>query len=680
MERIFIDFETRCKVEGCAEKDCEHPLDFNRSAVTVVGVAYEVDGALVDTRCFRDLRELKDYFESRPKASIANHNLIGYDLKIARANGIDLRARELDCTNLMAVAFTEKVSPEWLEAYEEERKRLNRETKAGHREAGGYSLKTLHPYFCDGSPFWEKKEKDDDEYVMQDVLRARELFHFLAPKLKAEQTWAFYKKKLIPWALTIHEAEFSGITIDLDAVGEEEKKAESQAKDAKEWLDERWKDAREAYNQSQQFSINGDYDSKLNGALSRLKPATLKDPAKAAARNAEKVQKTRARYESLRLSALAKIEPLNINSDSQLLWLLKDYLGYDTRTLDAISRGYKKDAVETHYFNRYKKKQMPVFSTGAEVINRLSAKGYEDMVRLGDYKEADKLLSSFFPSYRRYAFNGVIHCSFNMNGTKTGRLSSSNPNLQQQPAGVKKLFVSRPGYSLITRDASGIEPLVIAYYTQDQVLCELLIADGNFHNEVTPIFFPEITVSGHLVKKLHPKERDCAKQCDLSGFYGSEHGMLQITYMKHGYDVPKELCIERMRAFKDKFWEAFEFKTERLDPMLERGEVVENLCGRKFRCRPQDVRMRGFNRLVQSSASDLVLLSSHKIQEEFKRRGIKGQPLLWVHDEIVVEAEDGRIKEAEEIVERCMTNYRLETPYGLLPLKVEGKTARFWSK
>ncbi len=680
MERIFIDIETRCDVAECSEKDCEHALDFNRSAISVAGIAYEVNGQVVETRCIRDLDELRGYFDEMPDAHIVGHNVIGFDLKKLRVEGIDLRDRHLEDTNLMAVAYTEKVSKEWLEGYEEERKRLNRETKAGHREAGGYSLKTLHPYFCGGEPFWEKKEKDDDEYVMEDVLRTRELFHFFEPRLKDEGTHEFYRKKLIPWALMIHEAEFRGISIDLEKVTDFEQKAELRAQAAKEELDAKWADGYQAYFDLQRKELREKYDSKLDGALSRLKPAKIKDPVKAALRNEAAVGRTRDRYQRLLSAAEQKLEPLNIDSDSQLLWLLKDYMGYDVRTLDAIAKGFKRDSKETHYFNKYKNKDEPVFSTGAQVINRLAAKGLKDMELLSEYKEAHKLLTSFYPSYRRYAHNGVIHCSFNMNGTKTGRLSSSGPNLQQQPAVVKELFVARPGYKLITRDASGIEPLVIAYYTQDPELCSLLIDGRNFHNEVTPIFFPEITVSGEFVKKRHPKERDCAKQCDLSGFYGSEHGMLQITYMKHGYDVPKEVCKERIHVFKERFQSAFEFKEQVLDRALLRGETVTNMCGRRFKCRPEDVRMRGFNRLVQSSASDLVLLSSWKIQEEFEANHIDGRVLLWVHDEIVVEVEDNCVEEAEEIVERCMTNYRLETPYGLLPLKVEGKTSGHWAK
>jgi DNA polymerase I-like protein with 3'-5' exonuclease and polymerase domains len=676
--RIFLDLETECAV-GCTVK-CDHALDFNRNRISVVGITVEDgSGRELLTLATRSLQDVVDVLDDFP-GTIVGHNLVSFDLKVLKAKGIDLTDREVEDTQLMLLAYTEKVPESWLEGYEAERKRINREEKKHHREVGRYSLKTAAPYFLGVDPFWETDNKDDDDYVLTDVGHTRALYHFLKPRLKDEGTWEFYRNRLIPWAWMLHSAEMEGVCLDLGKVEELSKKAEIEAGQAKEELDAIWQDAYETYLDSSKAQVRNEYAQKLDGALLRLKPATLKDPVKAAARTQEKVQRTRSRYQGLLAHALSKVEPFNLNSDDQMLWLLKDYRGYDVRTLDAIQKGFEKDCKQTHYWNEYKKKQEPIFSSGSEVLERLSAEGKKDAEVLLRYRAAEKLSSAFFPSYREMQFKGKLHCNFNICGTRTGRLSSNSPNLQQVPGDLKQIFSSRPGYSLITRDMGAIEPVLIAYFSQDPTLCGLLIEGENFHNDCTPIFFEGIEAPPSQIKKLFPKERDCTKQCDLSILYGSRHNMLRRTYLKHGFHFSLKYCKAVLNRFRDRYEGVFEFKEQILDRALASGEVITNLCGRKFRLDPDQVAMKSLNTLIQSSASDLVLLSGQKINQEFQARGIKGGVRLFVHDEIVVEAEDSRLKEAEEIVERCMTNYKLPTPYGNLPLAVEGKTAKYWAK
>jgi len=90
--------------------------------------------------------------------------------------------------------------------------------------------------------------------------------------------------------------------------------------------------------------------------------------------------------------------------------------------------------------------------------------------------------------------------------------------------------------------------------------------------------------------------------------------------------------------------------------------------------------MKGFNTLIQSSGSDLVLESAYRIKKEFTNKKIDGKILLLVHDEIVVEIPENRIEECEEIIIRNMTDYKLNTIHGNLPLKVEGKISDCWEK
>ncbi len=678
--KLYIDIETKCAL-GCEVK-CDHALQHNSADISCVGIAVEdvSDGHVLLEYVARDLGDVRDILNDYPTAAIVGHGVIHFDVKVLRAKGIDLRDREIYDTQLEALAFTEKVSAEFLEWYEAERKRINKEQKRGHRKAKGYSLKTLHPYFCSGSCFWEVDDKDDDTYVMEDVRRTRELHHFLLPQIKAEGTYKFYREKLIPWSWTLHEAEWAGIHLDFDKIDELQAKAQAESEEAKEKLDALWQDGYRTFAALQQQQVREKYDGMLERSLLRLKPVTLKDPVKAAARTEEKFQRARRKNAELLRAALDKIKPFNIDSDDQMMWLLREFNAYDVRTLDAIQKEFEPETAQTHYVDKYSGEKVAIFSSGAEVLERLSAEGKEDCKLLLDYRGGAKLATSFFPSYRELQFNGRLHCNFNITGTRTGRTSSDSPNLQQVPGHLKQIFVPRPGHLLITRDMSGVEPIVIAYFTQDAALCETLISGANFHDDCTPIFFDEIDAERSQVKKLFPKERDCTKQCDLSILYGSGANMLRRTYLKHGFHRSKSYCREALARFRDRYEGVFHFKEEVLDPKLSRGEPITNILGRQFRLKPEEVHMRGLNTLVQSSASDLVLQSARKINDEFKAKGISGGVRLLVHDELVTEAEEGRIQEAEEIVERCMTNYRLPTPYGDLPLRVEGQTKRYWAK
>jgi DNA polymerase I-like protein with 3'-5' exonuclease and polymerase domains len=654
---VTLDIETECGV-GCNTK-CDHALDFNRNRISVIGAQVEENGK-VQSHIFRDL----DVFHTAMafkwnKATLIGHNLIGFDLKTLKAKGIDLTNFPVEDTQLMLLAHTEKVSEAYLEQYEAARKERNKLLPKGqsHREAGRYSLKTSAPYFLGVPAFWEATgSKDDDQYVLRDVDYTRRLYSYLLPRLKDEGTYEFYRKKLIPWAFMLQRAEYTGISIDLEKVDEKALIAELKAQQAKEKLDEQWAEAYQAYKRKQIYEIREENKRALDSALLRLKQPTIKDEAKKLARFKEKVQRVRDRYaDSLRFKEMG-VQDLNLDSPTQLTWLLRDHLGYDIKDYSGEE------------------------TTGIEVLERLAAEGKQDVATFIEYRRQQKLCTAFFPSYREFAHDGVIHCSFNITGTRTGRLSSSRPNLQQQPPECRDCFVARPGYSLVSRDEAGVEPVVAGYYSRDPILCDLLIRGGNFHSFNAPAFFPYIDCPEEEVKKRFPAERDLAKTVGLSLMYGASWRRIQIAAMKAGFRWSKRECQEKYENFKELYRGVFEFKEEILDPMLRSGETVTNLFGRKYCLDPDDVTMKGFNSLVQSSASDLVIHSAYRVEKEFKERGIKGQPLLWVHDELVVEVEDSRLKEAEEIIERCMTDYKLPTPYGNLPLKVEGKTAKVWAK
>lgn len=633
---LSLDIETRCGVETCTDNSCKHALDHHRSVITCAGLYWEVGGKAYQ-EVYRDLDRLRDRLIDLSDFVLVGHNLLQFDIKHLKAKGLDLTDRSWECTQLMAAALSQKIPDDWLASYELKRKELNKALPHGHtahREAGKHSLKTLAPYFLGVKPFWENTlDKDNDDYVLTDCRHTFNLFKFLSQALVKDQTDGFYREKMKPWCRMFFDGEWEGVRLSFETMAAHEEKAKKQADEAKAKLDEMWKPAYDAYKSHQQDLLWVDYKCKAEAACDRLKDKTP-----------DRVERTVQRYTALRYKAEAKIEPFNLDSPAQMAWLLRDYLEYDITNFEGEE------------------------STGVEVLERLAAEGKEDVKQLLEYREGNKLITSFFPTYRELAYQGKIHASFALARTRTGRSASSSPNLQQVPGHIRDIFVG----DFIIKDYSGIEPVVIAYYSQCPILCDLLInKGGNFHSFNTPAFFPYVECSMEDVKKLYPKERDAAKELGLLLLYGGGWRRIKISMMKRGFKVSDRECKERYENFKDLYQTVFEFKLKTLDPMLSAGEPVTNLLGRKIRIARDDVHMKGLNTLVQSSASDLLLQSSLKI----KRAGV-AFPLLWIHDELVARGEP----RAEAEIERIMTSYKLPTPYGNLPLKVEGHVAKYWKK
>jgi DNA polymerase I-like protein with 3'-5' exonuclease and polymerase domains len=634
---ISLDIETACNV-GCETK-CDHALDEYRNRITVIGVFYEREG-VPTARTFRDLGSFRAFLSGLGEFHFVGHNL-KFDLKNLSSRGIHLENHWEDDTLLMAATLTQKIPSEWLAWYETRRAEENEKLPRGysHRPGSAHSLKCLAPYFLNVQPFWEDPTNhDNDEYVLQDCYYTHELSKLLTRLLKEEGSYEFYKKKLLPWTHLLLAAERRGVMLDLSALTESERIASEAALQAKIQLDERWAEAYDAYYKLQENELRDKYGQKTAVALEKAKDK----------------KKTRARYVRLFEAAKAKLDKqINLDSPSQLSWLLRDY--------------FKLNITDFHGDE----------TTGKSTLQRLGAE--RDDIRLFlEYRKQQKLATAFFPSYREMHHESILHCSFNPTGTRTGRLSSSSPNLQQVPGHLHKLFRARPGYRIATYDMSAIEPRVIAYYTQDLNLIDILSTGQDFHGYNTRIFF-DLDCDVKDVKERYPNERKLGKEVGLALFYGAGSGRLEESAQRHGFRWSRRECQRKLERFKEAYEGVYNFREILNTTLLT--EPVTNLLGRRFAIDdPTDIHMKGLNTLIQSSASDLVLESAQRITKEFENKGIDGHVLLLVHDEIVTEIPATREAECVEIITRCMTDYKLPTPLGDIKLMVEGKVAEVWTK
>jgi DNA polymerase I-like protein with 3'-5' exonuclease and polymerase domains len=625
-----IDLETACAVEGCDDKHCRHALDHNRNKITVIAVS---DGG--NHECvFRSIDDLLNWVESNPNVRFTAHSG-KFDFKqlLARAKlPLDLWVHD-SC--LLAFTSQDKIDETWLEDYEFKRREANKLRKGHkHREAKHHSLKTLAPYFLGVQPFWEPEDgHDNDEYVLKDARYCAQLTNYFIENLP-EKSYEFYTNRYLPWNKMLLKMELKGILCDMDKMADMWRKSEDEMFASEGQTRLQWASHYEEWLKLQEYEVEEKYHA-------------MELMAKTKGRWSEKIA---ARHEANKAKAFEKIEPLNLDSPKQLLWLVRDRLGLDATNLDGEE------------------------STDKETLTRLGAQNEEVKVLL-NYRKAKKLCSTYFPEYKNYAYNGRIHATFNTTAARTGRLSCSDPNLQQVPGALHDLFMADRGKLLITRDLSAIEPTVLAYYSEDPTLCQLMLEGGDFHGTTAVAAF-DLDCHPKEVKALFPKMRNIAKTVGLAILYGAGKNQVYLTLQKEGLLSMTKTDAERIvKRVREQYKGVWEFK-QALDKELESGCVVYNLLGRPLAIKnPEDVYMKGLNTLIQSSASDLLQQAAYEVWSE----GI-AEPLLLVHDEMVCQAKESYAEEAEEKIVKIMTKTELKTAYGNIPIRCEGKINRYWSK
>jgi DNA polymerase-1 len=327
-----------------------------------------------------------------------------------------------------------------------------------------------------------------------------------------------------------------------------------------------------------------------------------------------------------------------------------------------------------------KTKKKTGYSTDVEVLTALSAEhelpalvlAYRSLAKLKS-TYADALVGLIHPETHR------IHTSYNQTVTATGRLSSSNPNLQNIPVrteegrSIRAAFVPREGWLLLSADYSQIELRVLAHYSKDPILVEAFETDQDVHTrtaaEVFQLFPSMIT----------PDMRRQAKVINFGIIYGM--GPFRLA---------KELGISQKmaRTYIDHYFARYEgvkrFIEETIKGARESGEV-RTLLGRVRRL--PDIlstnrTVREFsertavNTPLQGTAADLIKLSMIGIHEALVRQELKAKMLLQVHDELVFEVPREERERVTELVQSIMEGvYDLE-----VPLKVNISAGDNWAE
>ncbi len=577
------------------------------------------------------------------KTNLVCHNA-PFDIKFLRVKGNESIAdnRIVHDTKIMAHLINDKVPKEFLDWYDEERKRRNKELPKGltFRDAGPLSLKVLAPWYLKVDPFWEIPGNFNDlEYNKKDCVYTKRLFHLFEEKLIQEGSWDFYVNRMLEWSKMTMQMEMRGICIDMQELDLVEKEYTAKRRLYQQKLDEQWTDAHCAYYELQQAALKNKYAEMAAAQVAKGRDAL----------------KVAARYNKLYLDACEQIDlKINYASPTQMSWLLRDYLKLDITDPDGEE------------------------TTGKSILHKLAQKR-EDIKNLLEYKEADKVLTMYLPTYRELQINGVIHPNFNLTGTRTGRTSASNPNFQQVPSKLYRLFKPRDGYKFIQYDLSGIEAALIALYSGDKRLYEILEKGESIHDHNAKAMF-NLDCDVNQVSKLYPRERKTVKNIGFACFYGAGWKRIQIVFANGGFIITEQEAKAKLKLLKSYYPEAFAFHKE-ITEVFESGEVVRNLFGRPIKIQAhENAYMQGFNTLIQSSASDLNLRACEKAEKQWKAEGLDAHPLLVIHDCIIAEGTTEVSMKAAEILIDCMTSFKLESINGIIKLRVEGGVSSEWSK
>ncbi len=627
---VSLDIETCCAVAGCpgfglAGTKCDHALSPWKGRITKIAVVHDRDSFVCNNS-----KVLEEHLDEQV---VGEPQFVGQNFKFDLL-WLQVHGSKYTCANwahdtqLMASVLTEKIPDTWLATYNLKREGTH------HRKGTKHSLKTLAPYFLGVEPFWEPIDKDDEEYVLLDAKYTFRLSEVLTEKLKERNEYEFYETRMMPWARMLLQAELRGIEIDLEALTQKELELTQKRDELKLKLDEQWKPAHLQYAADLRREC---YTKYVNMALKTGKNLD-----------------SSPRYLKLYEAARDKIEiKVDYDSPKQMAWLLRDYLGYNITNLDGDE------------------------TTGREVLERLANEKHDDVATFLEWRKCNKMLTSFIPTYKDLQVNGRLHPVYNLTSTRTGRTSSERPNSQQAPPEIKKLIRAGNGRKFVGFDLKAIEALLIALYTNDQNLFNLMTKGLSIHDFSAKQFL-ELPCEVHEVSEKFPNERSATKNTIFALFFNAGANRIRATFAQKGIHLTESQCREIHKRFKRTYPEAYEFGQE-LVKYFESGEKMTNLLGRPLRIENvEDCFMKSLNLVVQSSASDLLLEWAKRSTEKFKEKNIDGVFCLFVHDFMAADVKSEHAEEARQIMLDELQGFTLENQLGRLPLTAEGGISDVW--
>lgn len=318
-------------------------------------------------------------------------------------------------------------------------------------------------------------------------------------------------------------------------------------------------------------------------------------------------------------------------------------------------------------------------STDVDVLQALAAQGHELPQLLMQYRQIEKLRGTYVDTLPK-AVNpetGRIHTTFNQAVAATGRLASSDPNLQNIPirtemgAEIRRGFIPAEGMRFVAADYSQIELRILAHYSGDEVFVEAFRAGIDIHKQTASLVF------GLPADSVTKEMRDRAKTVNFAVLYG-------IGPFALGNQLGMNTA--EAKEFIEEYFRRLPGVRRYLDEQMEKARqtgYVETLTGRRryipeINARNFNVRSFGeraaTNAPIQGTAADLIKIAMIRVQQDLDARTDGTRMLLQVHDELLFEVPESNVDEV-----RDMVRDRMENAAALdVPLRVEGGVGTNW--
>jgi DNA polymerase I len=277
------------------------------------------------------------------------------------------------------------------------------------------------------------------------------------------------------------------------------------------------------------------------------------------------------------------------------------------------------------------------------------------------HRELSKLISTYLEPMLELCDSKThrIHTSFNQTGTATGRLSSSNPNLQNIPMRgelgkkIRQGFIAKDGFSLISADYSQIELRVLAYITGDEGLKEAFEKGEDIHSKTACAI---LNLKENEVTEEH---RRIAKAVNYGLVYGLSN---------YGLSSGLGISLEKAQSFIEEYLSSYPKVAVWREKILETAKedgLVRTILGRirplpglfsKNRNVVEATQRAAINAPIQGSAADIMKRAMVLIAQRLKEEDLEGGMIIQVHDELVLEIEDRKLKQVAELVKTTMEN------------------------
>ena len=325
------------------------------------------------------------------------------------------------------------------------------------------------------------------------------------------------------------------------------------------------------------------------------------------------------------------------------------------------------------------------WSTDAETLNFLASSGNILPKLLLEWRGLSKLKSTYTDALPNFINKNTkrIHTSYSMSSTSTGRLSSSDPNLQNIPIKndegkmIRSAFIADEGYSLISADYSQIELRIIAHISDDNNL------KNAFKNNIDIHSLTASEVFGVPIEDMSQDIRRKAKAINFGIIYG-----ISPFGLSNQLDISRSEASDYIRSYFEKFPSIRDYM-ESTKEFAKNNGFVKTLFGRK--CIIDDSGNRGpggkafmeraaINAPIQGTAADIIKRAMIKIPKNLKKENLETKMIMQVHDELVFETKDNEIEKTMSIVIKEMSEAHKPVVDLSVDLKVEAASGKNWDQ